>query len=105
MDKKDNPYAPDFKIQSYLNKCGISKDSRDNKLSNSRIRQITYTLYIFNEIVTSEGVKDNVIDELNDLFFKRIVVNKDYYKNNELLKSIYNYFEKIIRNNYVKNID
>ena len=105
LDKKDNQFAPDYKILDFLNKCGISKDTRDNKLSNSRIRQITYTLYMFNEIVTSDGVKRNVVEDINKLFFDRIILHKEYYNNNELLKSIYSYFEKIIKYNYAVNVD
>ena len=105
LDKKDNQFAPDYKVIDFLNKCGINKDTRDNKLSNSRIRQITYTLYMFNEIVTSDGVKKNVTEDINNLFFDRIIHHKEYYNNNELLKSIYSYFEKIIKTNYTVNID
>lgn len=105
LDKKDNEYAPDFKIVAYLNSCGIGKETRNNKLSNSRIRQMTYTLYMFNEIVTSDGVKRNVIDDINKLFYERIILHKEYYNNNELLKSIYSYFDKIIKRYYKVNID
>ena len=105
LDKKDNKYAPDFKIVDYLNSCGIGKKTRDNKLSNSRIKQMTYTLYMFNEIVTSDGVKRNVVDDINELFYERIILHKEYYNNNELLKSIYTYFDKIIKKYYKVNID
>ena len=105
LDKKDNEYAPDFKIVNYLNSCGIGKETRDNKLSNSRIKQMTYTLYMFNEIVTSEGIKRNVINDINELFYERIILHKEYYNNNELLKSIYAYFDKIIKKYYKVNID
>ena len=105
LDKKDNIYAPDFKIISFLNECGIGKDMRNNKLSNSRIRQITYTLYMFNEVVTSNGIKENVKNDINELFYKRIILHKEYYNNNELLKSIYLYFDKIIQKNYKCVID
>ena len=105
LDIKDNEYNPDFKIVNYLNSCGIGKDARDNKLSNSRIRQMTYTLYMFNEIVTSDGVRRNIIVDINELFYERIVLHKEYYNNNELLKSIYVYFDKIIKKYYKVNID
>ena len=105
IDKKDNNYAPDFKIVEYLNSCGIGKETRDNKLSNSRIRQMTYTLYMFNEIITSNGVRKNVIDDINKLFYERIILHKEYYNNNELLKSIYTYFDKIIKKYYKENVD
>lgn len=105
LNKKDNKYSPAYKIVQYLKECNIGKETRSNKLSNSRIRQITYTLYMFNEIVTSVGIKENINKELNKLFFDRIISHKEYYTNNELLKSVYSYFEKIIKNNYMENID
>ncbi len=105
LNKKDNEYPPAYKVVQYLKSCNIGKETRDNKLGNSRIRQITYTLYMFNEIVTSDGIKKNIKKEINELFFDRIIHHKEYYNNNELLKSIYSYFKKIIENNYIENID
>ena len=105
LDKKDNSFTPDFKIIKFLKECGIGKETRSNKLSNSRIRQITYTLYMFNKIVTSEGIKKNINEDINELFFGRIIHHKEYYNNNELLKSVYEYFKKIIEKNYVVNAD
>lgn len=49
---------------------------------------------MFNEVVTNTGVKTNVTKDINDLFYERIILHKEYY-NNELLKSIYTYFDKI----------
>ena len=101
LNMKKNKYPPSYKIIQFLNNCNIGKDTRSKKLSNSRIRQITYTLYMFNEIVTSDGIKNNVKKDINELFFDRIIKHKEYYNNNELLKSIYCYFQKIIENNYM----
>lgn len=96
LNKKNNDYIADFKIINYLDKCGIGKKTRDYKLSNSRLRQMTYALYMFNEIVTSDGIKSNIYHDINKLFYNRIILHKEYYNNNELLKSVYNYFDKII---------
>lgn len=101
LNRKDNNYPASYKIINYLKECNIGKDSRNNKLSNSRVRQITYTLYMFNEIVTSDGIKENVKKQINELFFNRIIYNKEYYNNNELLKSTYKYFKKIVEKNYI----
>lgn len=101
LNMKKNKYPPSYKIIQFLNNCNIGKDTRSKKLSNSRIRQITYTLYMFNEIVTSDGIKNNVKKDITELFFDRIIKHKEYYNNNELLKSIYCYFKKIIENNYM----
>ena len=105
LDKKDNNFAPDYKIVNYLKSCNIKKETRDNKLSNSRIRQITYTLYMFNEIVTSTGIKKNITKDISNLFYERIILHKEYYNNNELLKSIYTYFNKIIKKYYSVDIE
>ncbi len=96
LSKKDNSYPPAYKIVQYLNNCNIGKETRINKLSNSRVRQITYTLYMFNEIVTSNEIKQNLKEKINKLFFGRIILHKEYYISNKLLISVYSYFEKII---------
>ena len=105
LDKKDNLHRADTLVINYLQDCGIGKENRTNKLRNSRIRQITYTLYLFNEIVSSTRVKQNVNHELSTLFYGRIILNRKYYNNNGLLKSIYEYFDKIIEKNYKENLD
>lgn len=105
LDKKDNLHRADTLVINYLKDCGIGKENRTNKLKNSRIRQITYTLYLFNKIVTSKGVKQNVNHELGKLFYGRIILNRKYYNNNGLLKSIYEYFDKIIEKKYKENME
>lgn len=102
LDKKDIKYSPDYKVVKFLNSCGIKSKARNNKLSNYRIRQITYTLYLYNIIVTSNGVKEKTTDSLNSLVYERIILHKEYYNSNELLKSVYLYFSKIISKKYKK---
>ena len=102
LGNKNNNYPISYKIINFLEFCDVGKEMRIKKLSNSRIKQITYTLYMFNKIVTSDGIKENVINEINDLFYNRIIYHKEYYNNNELLKSVYAYFEKIIEKFYKK---
>ena len=97
---KDNKYPVPFKVVNYLKRCGIVKEMRTKKMSNSRIRQITYTLYMFNKIVTSDDIKEVVKKEINELFYDRIIYHKEYYSNNELLKSVYSFFDKIVKKCY-----
>ncbi len=105
LDKKDNLHRADTLVINYLRECEVGKETRNNKLSNSRIRQMTYTLYMFNEIVTSMGIKKNVTEDINELFFGRIIYHKEYYNNNGLLKSVYTYFYKIIKKYYSSDIE
>ena len=66
---------------------------------------VLFLIILFNLIVSGEGVKRNVKHDITKLFYKRIISNAKYYNNNELLKSIYNYFDKIIERNYKENLD
>ena len=102
LAERDDIHPVTCNIMEYLKDCNIGKTTRKNKLNNSRIRQITCTLYMFNKVVTSDGIKENICKEINKLFFYRIVLHKDYYNNNELLKSVYLYFKNIIEKNYKK---
>lgn len=92
-------------VLDYLRSCKIEKKTYDTKISNSTIRQLTYALYMFNVLVTSEEVKEHINELLYKLFFERIVKNSGFYKKNKLLKSIYKYFKKIIIKDFSKAID
>lgn len=92
-------------VLDYLSRCDIDKKTYDTKISNSTIRQLTYTLYMFNILVTSEEIKEHIKELLHKLFFERIIKNKNFYKKNKLLKSVYKYFKKIIMKNFEIAID
>ena len=68
LNKKNNNHRADTLVISYLKDCGVGKENRNTKLSNSRIRQITYTLYIFNIIISSKGIRNNVKHDITKLF-------------------------------------
>ncbi len=102
LGAKNNFHFPNKYVINFVDKSGVHKDVRNKKLKNNRIRQITYALYMFNEIVTSEGVREHIVDNINYLFYNRTVKHKDYYQNNDLLKSTYFYLKKIIDTNYKK---
>ena len=94
--QKDHYDFSENNIIEFLDNANISKKNKINKLRNNHIKQITYTLYMFNEMVTSDGIKYDVKRKLKKFFYKRIPMNKEYYKDNELLKSVYEYFDKLI---------
>lgn len=66
---------------------------------------LEFYLFYVNIIVSSNGVKNNVKHDITKLFYGRIILNGKYYNNNGLLKSIYNYFDKIIEKNYKENLE
>lgn len=100
LDVKNNFHGPSKYIIEFLDKSGIGKENKRNKLRNSKIRQITYVLYMFNELVTSDGVRESVTKKINYFFFNRVIKHREYYSNNNLLISVYNYFKQIIDTHY-----
>ena len=55
---------------------------------------------MFNELVTSDGVRESVTKKINYFFFNRVIKHREYYSNNNLLISVYNYFKQIIDTHY-----
>ena len=96
-------YTASYRVLNEVAKTGISKKIRDNKLSNTRIKQIVTLLYLNKNIVTSEGIlkyQAKILHELKD----RIEHHIDYYNTNQLVQTNLNFLNKIIDNWYNNNI-
>ena len=70
LTDKDNGHMYNYSVVNFLDGCGIGERQRNKKLKNSVIRQITYTIYMFNKIVTDKDVKKEIIEELQIFFLK-----------------------------------
>ncbi|MCM1508772.1 MAG: hypothetical protein NC177_16815 [Ruminococcus flavefaciens] len=75
---------------------GISTKTREKKMSNRPIHDFIVMLYVFNNVVSSEDIKYYTMKELKELFEGRFTRNKDYFKNNLLIMSNYEFVKKII---------
>lgn len=96
-------YKTNYKILNELSKIGISKYSRNKRMSNSRIQQIVTLLYLNKNIITSEGVLDFQKKSLQELK-SRIEHHMDYYEKNTLIQANLNFLNKIIDNWYTISI-
>lgn len=96
-------HKANYKILNEVAKIGISKKVRDNKLTNTRIKQLTTLLYLNKNIVTSKGVLKYQTEILNELK-GRIEYHISYYNSNELIKTSFKFLNKIIDNWYPNNI-
>lgn len=96
-------YPANYIVLNTIAKMGISKKVRDNKLSNTRIKQLITLLYLNKNIVTSQGVLNHQAKSLNELK-ERIGHNIDYYEKNELIKTSFNFLNKIIDIWYTNSI-
>ena len=73
----------------------INKSQRKKKLTTRPTLEFISLLYCY-DIFVSEKVKVNRINKLKDLFFERMCRHKDYFVNNELISSTYNFCCKAI---------
>ena len=96
-------YKTNYRILREISKIGISKETRNKRMSNSRIQQIITLLYINKNIITSKGVLDFQEKSLQELK-SRIEYHMDYYSKNTLIQANFNFLNKIIDNWYNNNI-
>ncbi|WKY44196.1 Abi family protein [Eubacteriaceae bacterium ES2] len=85
------------KAITYLSKIpDIHKDSRRKKMDNPVVNDFVATLLLYDLVVKSEGMKEHRIMELKELFCTRIVRNKQYFENNAVLKTTYEFIMKFL---------
>ncbi len=93
-------YEEKIKTPSYItifaSNAQISKNIRRKKLNNMRINQMTHLFYAYDKIVECNSSRRARVDELKDLMYNRMLVHSDYFKDNAVISSTYDYFRKIV---------
>ena len=87
--------APRIISQEISKISSISSNQRKKKLSCRPMLEFTCLLYVYQRTV-SDKVKYHRVLELKDLFNKRMLEKKYFFRNNELIKSNYEFACKII---------
>ena len=80
----------------------IAKDQRRKKLTCRPVLEFVTLLYVYDKLV-SKKVKQKGFEKLYQLFTSRMLHNKEYFKNNELIKSTYDFSIKTLSFFYKKN--
>lgn len=75
---------------------GITTSSRVKKMSNRTVHDFVVLLFCFDSIVTSENAKKRQMQKLQKLFDERFTKHKEYFSNNALLCSNYEFVKKVI---------
>ena len=82
----------------------ITRDVRQRKMSNDRIRQITTLLYCYKHFVESKGLLKYHTKELREVFFRRFDEHSDYYKSSEPVLTTFAFFKKVVDNWYPQGV-
>lgn len=82
-------------FRTFTGPCGaIGPDSLSR--TNKFIYDFTTLIYAYNAIIISEEVKTTRFNELNDLFNVRMLRHKEYFDNNNVIKSSYVFLKNIL---------
>ena len=88
--------APQVLSNAVSNLGTVTNSQRHKKLSCRSVLEFVALLYVYNHLVKGQ-VRDHRIDQLNDLFYNRMLKNKDFFVSNQLLKTTYEFSLKMIQ--------
>ena len=89
---------PNKQISNFISGIyGISPSVRRLRLKSRVIYEIVCLIYVYKEL-TPETIKKHRFRELNSFVNGRMVKNKQYFENQQIIKSSYSFFKKIIDN-------
>lgn len=74
----------------------ISPLVRKQKMTNPVMHDFVTTLYVFDKIVNSKSTKKRTYDDLKELFYVKLIRNKDFFAKNDVIVSYYNFAKKIV---------
>lgn len=95
-DVKDS-IEPNKQLVSLLTKVpNISKNTRKKKIANPIIHDFIATLFLFNEVCTSPQLKNKQFAILSTLINKRFQRNSDYFKDDNVFVSNYEFVKKVV---------
>lgn len=83
-----------FQLTKFLSSLGIKQQSRRTKLANPRIYQIVVCLYTHAKIVSSKGVQESLLMELQT--FKSRLFKNFTYENSQPVSSTFNFLKTVI---------
>lgn len=89
--------APHEIIDVIKNIPTISKSQRQKKLSSRTILEFSALIYLYSTVVPPNIRKHRIV-EINDLFFQRMLINKEYFKDNATLTTSYDFCCQLIMN-------
>ena len=104
-DKKKKAIIVNKGLISLLSSVpSISKRNRKKKMTNPIIHDLVASIFLFDEICKSQVFKKKIFTELKDFMEGRLIKNKEYFCNDSVFTSIYEFIKNIIDYLYEKNL-
>ena len=95
--RKKSLVTPSVKIIKFVSNIdGIGASMRKNKLSNKFLYDFVSLLYVYNEFINVDVVKEKRFRQIQDFINGRAVKNKEYFDKNECIKTAYKFVKKVI---------
>lgn len=88
---------PSVKITKFVSSIdGIGASMRKNKLSNRLLYDFIALLYVYNEFIYSDIVKERRFKQLQEFINDRVIKNKDFFIKNECVKTAYLFVKTVV---------
>ena len=88
---------PSVKIIKFVSNIdGIGTSMRKNKLSNKFLYDFISLLYVYNEFINVNIVKQKRFKQIQEFMYDRVIKNKEYFEKNECIKMSYIFLKKVI---------
>lgn len=88
---------PSVKIIKFISNIdGIGASMRTNKLSNKFLYDFISLLYVYNEFVSANVVKEKRFEQIQKFIDERMIKHKEYFAKNECIKTAYSFVKKVV---------
>lgn len=88
---------PSVKISKFVSRIvGIGASMRANKLSNKFLYDFVSLLYVYNEFIEADIVRQRRFKQLQEFMDGRAIKNKDFFQKNESIKTAYLFIKKVV---------
>ena len=88
---------PSVKIIKFVSNIdGIGASMRTNKLSNKFLYDFISLLYVYNEFINVNIVKEKRFKQIQEFIDGRVIKNREYFEKNECIKTAYTFVKKVV---------
>lgn len=90
-------HRPNYNVMDYMGRMGITKTTRENKMSCEKLYQIATLFYVYDKIMPKKGMREYRIKDLQAVI-KRMFLHIEYYDKCEMIESSFIIIKKLVDN-------